>query len=173
MKQSRTRVLCYCALFAALTGVCAQISLAVGPIPISMASLMVMLSGLLLGWQGGVISMGCYLLLGMCGVPVFSELRGGAAALIGPTGGYIIGYLPCALIAGLGFWDSGIWPRCLRLVLATLALYALGTGWFMLQSGNSLAASMSLCVLPFLPGDAIKILLSAWLTPRLKKALKL
>ena len=173
MKQLRTRRLCYCALFAALTGVCAQLSIAIGPVPISMASLIVMLSGLLLGWQGGVISMGCYLLLGLCGAPVFSALRGGAGVLLEPTGGYIIGYLPCALIAGLGFWDGGLWQRCLRLVAATLALYALGTCWFMIQSGNSLGASMSLCVLPFLPGDAIKILLCSWLTPRLKKALKL
>ena len=79
MKLSRTRRLCYCALFAALTGVCAQLSIAIGPVPISMASLIVMLSGLLLGWQGGVISMGCYLLLGLCGAPVFSALRGGRA----------------------------------------------------------------------------------------------
>ena len=63
------------------------------------------------------------------------------------------------------------WVRCALCALGTVACYALGTGWFMAQSGRGLAESLGLCVLPFLPGDAAKILLAAFLSPRLRKAL--
>lgn len=175
MNPSRIRLLIYSALFAALTAVLAQISLPIGPVPISLATLAVMMCGLLLGWRYGLLAIACYLLLGVAGVPVFSGLRGGASALAGPTGGYLAGYLPYALLAGLTPWigKGRFGGRCLMLALGTLSCYALGTAWFMLQSGNGLGASLALCVLPFLPGDAVKIALAAWLSPRLRKALRM
>lgn len=173
--MNRVRRLVYCALFAALTAVCAQLSLPIGPVPISLGTFGVMLCGLLLGWRYGALSILCYVLLGMVGVPVFAGLRGGAGVLAGATGGYIVGYLPYAALAGLpplGGKDT-FWGRCLLLTLGTLVCYALGTAWFMAQSGSSLGASLSMCVLPFLPGDAAKIALAAFLAPRLRKALRI
>ena len=66
----------------------------------------------------------------------------------------------------------GIVVRCVMLLLGTLACYVLGTGWFMYQSGRALGDSLTLCVLPFLPGDTAKIALAAFLAPRLRKALR-
>ena len=130
--------------------------------------------GLLLGWKYGVIAIAVYILLGLAGVPVFANFKA-ASALMGPTGGYIIGYLPYALLAGLAVprLQEKFFGRCVLLVLGTIACYALGTGWFMHATGRTLGESMGLCVLPFLPGDAAKILLSAFLAPRLRKALKI
>ena len=165
----------YAALFAALIAVFAQIHLPIEPVPISLATFGVMMCGLLLGWKWGAAAVAVYLLLGAVGVPVFASFRGGLAALTGVTGGYLIGYLPYAVLAG---WNApklreSFWGRCLLLALGTIVCYTLGTAWFMALSGRSLADSLTLCVLPFLPGDAAKILLSAFLAPRLWKALKL
>lgn len=175
MNPSRIRLLVYCALFAALTAVCSQLSLPIGPVPISLGTFGVMLCGLLLGWRYGALSILCYVLLGLVGVPVFAGLRGGANVLAGATGGYIVGYLPYAALAGMPPFagKDTFWGRCLMLALGTLVCYALGTAWFMVQSGNLLGASLSMCVLPFLPGDAAKIALAAFLAPRLRKALRI
>ena len=174
MKKMTTRMLVFCALFAALTAVCAWIAIPIGPVPISLATFAVMMCGLLLGWKYGVIAIAVYILLGLAGVPVFANFKA-ASALMGPTGGYIIGYLPYALLAGLAVprLQEKFFGRCVLLVLGTIACYALGTGWFMHATGRTLGESMGLCVLPFLPGDATKILLSAFLAPRLRKALKI
>lgn len=173
MKNTVTRKLIYCALLAALTAVCAWLVIPIGPVPISLSTFAVMLCGLLLGWKYGVIAVAVYILLGLAGVPVFTGFRA-AAALVGPTGGYIVGYLPYATLAGLPVpsLQNSFWGRCLLLVLGTLVCYALGTAWFMHFSGRTLAESLGLCVLPFLPGDAAKIALSAFLAPRLRKAIK-
>ncbi len=173
MKNTVTRKLMYCALLAALTAVCAWLVIPIGPVPISLSTFAVMLCGLLLGWKYGVIAVAVYILLGLAGVPVFTGFRA-AAALVGPTGGYIVGYLPYAALAGLPVpsLQNSFWGRCLLLALGTLVCYALGTAWFMYSSGRALAESLGLCVLPFLPGDAAKIALSAFLAPRLRKAIK-
>ena len=169
-----TKRMVYCALFAAIIAVCAQLQIPMTPVPVSLATFGVMMGGLLLGWKGGVAAVAVYLLLGAVGAPVFAGFHGGAAVLAGPTVGYLIGYLPCAALAGLGIasWQEKFWGRCLLLTAGALACYALGTAWFMRQSGRGLADSLSLCVLPFLPGDAAKIALASLLTPRLRKSIK-
>ena len=173
MKHVNTRMLVFCALFAALTAVCAWIALPIGPVPISLSTFAVMMCGLILGWKYGVIAIAVYILLGLVGVPVFANFKA-ASALMGPTGGYIIGYLPYALLAGLAIpsLQEKFWGRCVLLVLGTIACYTLGTAWFMHSTGRTLGESMGLCVIPFLPGDAAKIILSALLAPRLRKAMK-
>ena len=172
MKNNRTKMLVICALFASLTALCAWIALPIGPVPISLATLAVMLCGQVLGWKYGVLSQAVYILLGLAGVPVFAGFRA-SSALMGPTAGYILGYLPCALVGGLSLprLQKALWGRCLLLALGTLACYALGTVWFMHLTGRGLAESLSLCVLPFLPGDGAKIIVAALLSPRLRKAL--
>ena len=175
MKKGDTRRLVFCALFTALIAVFSQLQLPVGPVPVSLATLGVMLCGLLLGWRCGVLAVGAYILLGAVGVPVFAGFQGGAGRLLGPTGGYIVGYLFYALLAGLNLprLQERFWGRCVLLLLGTAVCYVLGTAWFVKTSGRTLAESLSLCVVPFLPGDAAKIALAAFLTPRLRKALKI
>ena len=175
MKKGDTRRLVFCALFTALIAIFSQLQLPVGPVPVSLATLGVMLCGLLLGWRCGVLAVGAYILLGAVGVPVFAGFQGGAGRLLGPTGGYIVGYLFYALLAGLNLprLQERFWGRCVLLLLGTAVCYVLGTAWFVKTSGRTLAESLSLCVVPFLPGDAAKIALAAFLTPRLRKALKI
>ena len=172
MKHS-VRLLVFSALFAALLAVCAWIAIPIGPVPISLATFAVMMCGLLLGWKYGLMAVAAYILLGLAGVPVFAQFRA-ASALVGPTGGYIIGYLPYVLLSGLAIprLQRAFPGRCLLLVLGTLACYMLGTAWFIHATGRTLAESLGLCVLPFLPGDAVKILLAAFLAPRLRKTIK-
>ena len=175
MKASSVRRTVFCALFAALIAVLSQIQVPLpGLVPLSLATLGIMTAGLLLGWKYGLLAVSVYVLLGAAGVPVFAGFKGGPAALTGPTGGYIIGYLPYAALAGLPVrkLQDTFRGRCGLLALGTLACYALGTAWFMHATGRTLTESMGLCVLPFLPGDAAKIALAAFLAPRLRKAMK-
>ena len=175
MKKADTRRLVFCALFTALIAIFSQLQLPIGPVPVSLATLGVMLCGLLLGWKYGALAVGAYILLGAVGVPVFAGFQGGAGRLLGPTGGYIVGYLFYALLSGLNIprLQERFWGRCVLLLLGTAVCYGLGTAWFMHMSGRTFAESLSLCVIPFLPGDAAKIALASFLTPRLRKALKI
>lgn len=173
MKRGDARRLVFCALFAALLSVFAQLQLPIGPVPVSLATFGVMLCGLLLGGRWGALAVVVYLMLGAAGAPVFAGFQGGAARLAGPTGGYLIGYLPCALLAG---WPAPrlqerLGGRCVLLVLGTAFCYLLGTAWFMFSAGRTLGESLALCVLPFLPGDAAKIILAAFLAPRLRRSM--
>ena len=174
MRNTLTRQLVLAALFAALTAVCSQIQIPLPMIPINLALFAVHLCGALLGAKWGALSMTVYALLGAVGVPVFAGFGSGPAVLFGKTGGYIIGYILCAAIVGLLSRRLGFtFPKlCLSMVIGVAVCYVFGTAWFMVISGLNLATSLSYCVLPFLPGDAVKILLAAFLALRLRKPLQ-
>ena len=174
MRNTLTRQLVLAALFAALTAVCSQIQIPLPMIPINLALFAVHLCGALLGAKWGALSMAVYALLGVVGVPVFAGFGSGPAVLFGKTGGYIIGYILCAAIVGLLSRRLGFtFPKlCLSMVIGVAVCYVFGTAWFMVISGLNLATSLSYCVLPFLPGDAVKILLAAFLALRLRKPLQ-
>ena len=161
---SRTFNMVLTALFAALIAVASWISvpLPFTPVPINLATLAVSLTGALLGYKYGTISVFVYLLLGAVGVPVFAGFTGGLGHLAGPTGGYLVWYLTSAFICGLvieliGKNEARWWVTAIAALLGTASCYILGTIWFMALTHNTLAASMSMCVIPFLPGDALKI----------------
>ena len=109
----------------------------------------------------------------MIGVPVFAGFGSGPAVLFGKTGGYILGYILCALIVGAlsHKFAFNFKNLCLSMVLGVAVCYAFGTIWFMVLTGMNLATSMGYCVIPFLPGDVVKILLAAFLALRLRKPL--
>ena len=100
---SKTSYMALCGLFAALMAICSLISIPLGftPVPVNLATLGVFLAGGLLGKKYGTISIAVYVLLGAVGVPVFAGFRGGLSVLVGPTGGYIIGYVAAAFLVGL------------------------------------------------------------------------
>lgn len=160
--NERTRSMTYCALFAALLAVCSQIAIPLPAIPINLALFAVHLAGAVLGPIWGTASVGVYVTLGLLGVPVFAGFRSGAAALFGKTGGYILGYLLCALIVGL--WTRRLGRSlphlAISMVIGVAVCYAFGTAWFMMLSGMALPEALAACVLPFLPGDAVKIALA-------------
>ena len=173
----KTKDLTLVAVMAALIWVAGPLTLAIGPIPLSLASFAVYLAGAILGWRRGTLAVAVYLLIGLVGVPVFSGFSGGFQKLIGVTGGYLVGYLPCALITGLGAGEPlaenqrPVWMLPAGMVLGTAVLYAIGTVWFMVQTRNNLAAAMGMCVLPFLPGDGLKIVAASFITLPVRRAL--
>ena len=173
----KTRDMTLIAVMAALICVAGPLSIAIGPIPLSLASFAVYLAGAILGWKRGSVAVALYLLIGLVGVPVFSGFSGGVQKLVGVTGGYLVGYLPCALITGLFSGEPGaersmpVWMPPLGMVLGTAALYVIGTAWFMLQTQNTLAAALGMCVLPFLLGDAVKIAAASVITVPVRRAL--
>ena len=162
------------ALFAALMAVCSQIQIPLPMVPINLALFAVHLCGALLGAKWGALSISAYVLLGLVGAPVYAGFASGPAALFGKTGGYILGYILSAFLVGLlsrriGFTFKGL---CLSMLVGVVACYAFGTVWFMAVTGLNLMTSLAYCVIPFLPGDAVKIALAALLALRLKKPLQ-
>ena len=117
------------------------------------------------GWPWG--------LAGAAGAPVFSYFSGGLHKLAGPTGGYLFVYplMALAVSAVTRRWGRGFFKYCAAMTMALALCYAVGTAWFMFVSNTGLAASLVACVAPFVPMDAVKILLSAALASALSRAL--
>ena len=172
-KVSAAQELAKCAIFVVLMTVAAYIKIPFWPVPLSFQTVICVLAGLLLGWKYGALSMVVYALLGVIGVPVFAGFGSGPAVLFGKTGGYILGYILCALIVGAlsHKFAFNFKNLCLSMVLGVAVCYAFGTIWVMVLPGMNLATSMGDCVIPFLPGDVVKILLAAFLALRLRKPL--
>lgn len=183
--QIRAAVLC--GLFAAFTAVFSQISLPIGPVPISCSLIAVYLAGLFLPVKTAALSQLVYLLLGIIGVPVFAGFQSGAARLAGPTGGYLLVYPVIALILSLAMviYDKKLARKSLAaraayivsaMLVSLIVCYAAGTAWFTVFSGSSFQKALSLTVVPFIAGDIAKIVLCTVVTlsarERLKKAVK-
>ena len=153
------RMSAYAALFAALTAVGAFVAIPIGPVPIVLQNLFVMLAGLLLGPRWGLASVGIYLLAGFCGLPVFAGGQAGIGRLIGPTGGYLIGYLPAVYVIGrlAGGPDRAAILLIAAMSLGTGLLYACGIAWLKVITGLTWTKSLAVGMLPFLVGDAVKI----------------
>lgn len=168
------RRMCRLALMTALICIAAPITIPLEPIPISMATLTIYLAGALLGLKDGTAAVALYLLIGAVGLPVFSNYGSGVGKLIGMTGGYLVGYLPCAALVGLAadHWGDRKWIYPVAMVAGTVVLYALGTAWFMIQTGASLAGALAGCAVPFLPGDAAKIVAASVLAAILRDRLR-
>ena len=170
----KTRDMAFTAVMAAFICIAGPLSVPVGPVPMSLATFAVYLAGAVLGRKQGVLAVALYLMIGIAGVPVFSGFSGGFQKLAGVTGGYLVGYLFCAFITGLG---AGAKKRPIPVMIlfmaaGTAALYTFGTAWFVLQTGNAGGAALGLCVLPFLPGDAAKIIAAALIAVPVRGALE-
>ena len=168
------RNMVYTALFAAALCAVAPFAVTIGPIPLSFATLVIYITAGTLGWKYGTGSVALYVALGAIGLPVFSNFEGGFYKIAGVTGGFIIGYIFCAFGTGMIIRILGAkaYAYALGMVLGTVLLYTCGMVWFMFQSGNPLGASLTMCVLPFLPGDAAKIVVACLAAPKLREALE-
>lgn len=160
-------------LLAALVCVAAPIAIPIGQVPVSLAMLSLYIAGSVGGMLSGTVAVGVYILIGAIGLPVFAGYAGGVGILLGPTGGYIIGYIPCVLIVGLMARnpEAKFWRYPVGMALGTVLCYAVGTVWFILYSGCTVRDAMLLCVIPFLPWDAVKIGAACAICPRLRKAI--
>ncbi len=154
-----TRQLTLTAMLTALLCILGPLTLPLGPVPLSLTTAALMLMALLLGPGKAALCCGLYLLIGLVGLPVFSGFTGGMGAILGPTGGFLLAYLPMTALCGfLCRRTDRRWLHALIFLLGTALLYIAGTAWYSWQAGAGLAAAMMACVLPFLPGDALKIL---------------
>lgn len=174
--RSKTLSLALIALFAALTAILSQITIPMpGLVPISLGNLAGFLAVGLLSWKEAAASQAVWVLLGVAGAPVFSGF-GSLSRLTGPTGGYIIGYVISALAAGLILSRTGYRFRWLVVALAVglTICYAFGTTWYLIVMGSETtpAAALLSCVVPFLPGDAVKIVLASMLSQKLRPYLQ-
>ena len=147
------------------------IPLPISPVPISFTNLAVYLAVYVLGTKAGTISYLVYLLLGFAGLPVFSGFTGGIVKLAGPTGGYMVGFIFMALIAG---WAIDRFPgkyalQAAGMVLGTAVCYVFGTVWLAGQLGIGFAAGLGVGVIPYLPGDAVKILFAVMVGARVRR----
>ena len=166
------------ALFAALIAVCAWVTVP-GAVPFTLQTMGVFLAVGLLGGKRGTAAVLVYILLGAVGMPVFSGFSGGVGRLLGTTGGYIIGFLVAALAmwAMEAIFGKAKWVLPVSMLLGLLLCYAFGTIWFLVlytqtKGAISVASVLSMCVVPFIIPDLLKIALALLLTSRLKRFLR-
>ena len=160
-KKMKTKKLIYCALFAAIIAIMSQIAVPIQPIPLNMGIFGVLLCGGLLGKKYSAASVIVYILLGMVGVPVFSGFRGGLGVIAGPTGGYIAGYIIIAFITGMVCEKTRkIKYMALFMTLSGILGYVVGTAWYCILMKTNIVSALMLCVIPFIPGDLVKVILA-------------
>lgn len=161
------------AVMTAVICVLGPMSLPIGPVPISLTNLAIYVTMYVLGTKRGTIAYCLYMLIGLVGVPVFSGFSGGPGKLFGPTGGYIIGFLPMAFVIGLfidRYWKNRI--ACIVVMeAATWIPYLLGTAWLAYSAGMSFTAALAAGVTPFIMLDLIKMAIAGILGPELKTRL--
>lgn len=172
-KQSALFNMTSCALMAALMCVLCPVSVPIGPIPISLSILVILVTVLVLGTWRALVSYTVYLFLGAVGMPVFSGFQGGLAKLAGPTGGYLAGFWLMILIGGIIMeaCRRNLWLTMLGMALGVAVDYAVGTAWFMFQTESTLAHALEVCVYPFIPFDLAKIVIAVLFGKLVWKAL--
>ncbi len=158
MPIEKLRWMVLASLMAALTAVGAYIHVPIGPVPIVLSTLFVLLSGLLLGSRWGLASMCLYLLVGAIGMPVFAGGKGGIAHFLGPTGGYLFGYVLASWLTGfIAERSRGILIlEILSVLMGSLAIYSLGVPWLKMVTHMSWFKTFMVGMIPFLIGDAVK-----------------
>ena len=177
MKQKKISVseMALIAVMAAVTCIMGPLSIPIpfSVVPISLTNLAVYLAIYVLGCRRGTLSYLVYLLIGLVGVPVFSQFSAGPQKLFGPTGGYLIGFIPMAVIAGIFIEKSGrkFVLSMVGMVLGTAVCYLFGTVWLAYQAHMGFGAAMAAGVYPFIIGDLIKMVLAGLVAPQIYKAL--
>jgi len=175
------------AISAALITVCSWISIPLGPVPFTLQTMAILAVMLTCGGRRGTISILVYLVMGACGIPVFAGFKGGVTSLIGPTGGFLVGFL----IAGLIYWllEKLIFKKLMTSTVKTwifgainsvifeIVLYIVGVIWFMTvyaaKTGPiGLGAVMTMCVIPFIIPDIVKLIAAVIIGERARKLVK-
>lgn len=168
MPGSNLKPLVFAALFAALTAAVAPLKIPLGftPVPITLQTLVVLMSGAMLGPYYGALAMILYVVVGILGLPVFAGGGSGIGAILGPTGGYLISYFVAAYVIGKVV-QMRKKPKFIDYVVAmvagTIIIYVLGAGWGMVVTGLGIYAILAGWVLPFIIGDTIKLLAAAYI----------
>lgn len=167
----------------ALIGLMAAITCIMGPlsiplpfnlVPISLTNLAICFTVYILGMKKGTTSYCIYLLIGLAGLPVFSGFTGGVGKLLGPTGGYLIGFIFLALISGffIDKWGNNMLLCMTGMVLGEIVMYIFGTVWLAYQAHMNFGAALWAGVIPFIPGDLIKMIMAMLLGPQIRNRLR-
>ena len=169
--KHRTYNICLCGLFAALCAVLSWFPIPIAPVPVTLTHIPIFLAAGLLGPWYGALSVTVFVAMGAAGLPVFTGFSGGLGVVLGPRGGYILGYIATAFVTGLVRRRLG--TKTPALVIAMLAgwacTYGLGVPWFMLSQKVTLAQAVIPCFVIFIPGDAVKTALCAALIGKLSR----
>ncbi len=173
---SKTKTITIIGVMTAITCILGPLSIPLpfSPVPISLTNLAIYFTIYVLGMKKGTISYLVYLLIGFIGLPVFSAFTSGPAKLLGPTGGYLIGFIFMALICGffIDKWSNNMALCFAGMVLGTAVCYLFGTVWLAYQASMSFSAALAAGVIPFIPGDLAKIVIAMIAGPQIRKRLK-
>lgn len=152
------KILTRTATFAALISIGGWVSIVVPILPLvpfTLQTLFLLLAALVMK-RYAVLPAVLYILLGVCNLPVFHNGTAGLGVLLGPTGGYIIGFVPAALIAGLLCEKTFRHAKITGIISASIIIWIFGSAWLSLSTGMPFAAAVMVGVLPFIPGDILK-----------------
>ena len=169
-----TKTMTKVAVMTALLCILGPLVIPIGPVPLSLATFGILLAAYILGPVQGAGAVLLYIAMGAIGLPVFSGFQAGFAKIAGPTGGYLLGYFFLALIAGwfiFKYYDIII-MQFIGMILGTAVLYAFGTAWLAHVTGMSFTEALAAGVLPFIPGDVIKMVLAAFIGRAVNTRLK-
>ena len=161
------------AVMTAVICILGPLSIPIGPVPISLTPLTILLSVYILGTASGSVATLLYVFLGAVGLPVFGGFTGGFGIIAGPTGGYIIGYVFLALISGwfIEHFYNMVWVQYMGMCLGMAVLYAFGTAWLAYVAHMTFAEALTVGVLPFIAVDMIKMAVSIILGRAVNKRL--
>lgn len=176
-QDSRAISLARIALSVALLTVCAWVTVPIGVIPVTLQNFAIALAVCALKPKESIAAVGCYLLLGLVGVPVFSSMRGGIGVLLGPTGGFLWGYLIGTIAACLTMYvvkkahNTGVVACAVKCAIQLILCYACGVIQFMFVMNVGLLAALAACVAPFVLIDTAKIVVAIICAQAVLKAL--
>jgi biotin transport system substrate-specific component len=173
--KTSTKGMVYAALFGALTAAGAFIVIPLPPVPITAQTFFLNVAAILLGGPLGAVSQFIYVMLGIVGIPVFAGGKAGLGVLFGPTGGYLLGFIIAAFVIGMinrMKKNAGIFWHIFSMLIGMLIIYSIGSIQLSLVAKMSFPNALAVGVLPFIPGDIIKIILAAIICSRLKGRIK-
>ena len=151
----RSRLIAYSAACIGLIALGSWISIPCIPVPFTLQTLFVLLAGAVMKRQA-VIPVSRFILLGTLGLPLFHNGLAGPGVLLGPTGGYLIGFIFAALVVGLAYEGSSRYLHISGLAIGTAVIWLSGMAWLMYSAGMGLVPAFTAGVLPFIIGDVIK-----------------
>ncbi|OPX75462.1 MAG: BioY family protein [Methanoregulaceae archaeon PtaU1.Bin059] len=168
LRRYRALSIAHTGAFTALLAAGSWISIPFVPVPFTLQTLFLFLAAGIMG-RYAVVPVSLYLLMGAMNLPVFHSGTAGIGVFLGPTGGYLAGFIPAALLAGIGYECRPRVARYAGMAAGLCALYACGVGWLSLSTGLSLEMALLLGAVPFIPGDIMKAAVASLVTDRIAR----